>query len=57
MEAVKTEAGANSPKKDLDPKAFAQKLTFTDEVAALGISEEDRLHARKGLLSHPQRRW
>jgi DNA primase len=30
-----------SPSREFDPAAFAAKLAFTDEVAELGISEED----------------
>jgi hypothetical protein len=32
-----------------DPQAFASKLTFTDEVAALGISEEDATRPQIGF--------
>ena len=32
-----------------DPQAFAGKLTFTDEVAALGISEEDATRPQIGF--------
>jgi hypothetical protein len=43
-----------SPSKEFDPVAFAAKLAFTDEVAELGISEEDATtdwaHPRKGLF-------
>ena len=53
----KTEAGNNrpQPKRDtkketaFDPSAFASKLAFTDEVAELGISEEDATRLQIGF--------
>ena len=53
----KTEAGNNQPqpkretKKEttFDPVAFASKLSFTDEVAELGISEEDATRLQIGF--------
>ena len=53
----KTETGNNrsQPKRDtkketaFDPAAFASKLAFTDEVAELGISEEDATRLQIGF--------
>jgi DNA primase len=50
----KTEVGDNRPKKDFDPAAFAAKLQFTDEVAALGLTEETA--TKLGVGWHPQRK-
>jgi DNA primase len=36
-------------KKDFDPAAFASKLAFTDEVAELGIAEEDATRLQIGF--------
>jgi DNA primase len=37
------------PAPAFDPQAFAAKLTFTEEVAALGFSEEDAEHFQVGF--------
>ena len=37
--------------KEFDPAAFASKLTFTDEVAELGLSEEDATKLGMDLLA------
>jgi DNA primase len=51
----KTERGSQpAPKKEVkefDPAAFASKLTFTDEVAELGLSEEDATKLGMDLLA------
>ena len=57
FDTQKTEAGNNrpQPKRDtkketaFDPSAFASKLAFTDEVAELGISEEDATRLQIGF--------
>jgi DNA primase len=36
-------------RKDFDPQAFASKLAFTDEVAELGISEDDATRLQIGF--------
>jgi hypothetical protein len=38
-----------SPSREFDPVAFAAKLSFTDEVAELGISEEDATRLQIGF--------
>jgi hypothetical protein len=38
-----------SPSREFDPVAFAAKLAFTDEVAELGISEEDATRLQIGF--------
>jgi hypothetical protein len=38
-----------SPSKEFDPLAFAAKLQFTDEVAELGITEEDATRLQIGF--------
>jgi len=50
-----------------DPLAFAERLTYSDEVAELGVSEEDStrlalvsargLMKGRGLLPHQARQW
>ena len=42
-------AETTAPKKEFDPVAFAAKLSFTDEVAELGISEEDATRLQIGF--------
>jgi DNA primase len=42
-------AETTAPKKEFDPAAFASKLAFTDEVAELGISEEDATRLQIGF--------
>jgi hypothetical protein len=43
-----------SPPKKFDPVAFAAKLVFSDEVEALGLTEEDA--TKLGIGWHPQRK-
>jgi DNA primase len=42
-------AETTAPKKEFDPQAFAGKLAFSDEVEALGISEEDATRLQIGF--------
>jgi DNA primase len=49
----KQEAKKAEPR-EFDPAAFASKLAFTDEVAALGLTEADA--TRLGIGYHPQRK-
>jgi len=56
-EATVPQAGraeTTAPKNEFDPAVFAQKLVFSPEVSALGISEEDA--TRLGIGFHPQRK-
>jgi len=48
---TKPEGGKTAP---FDPDAFAKKLTYSDDLATLGVSEEDA--SRIGLGYHPQRK-
>ena len=42
-------AETTAPKKEFDPVAFASKLQYTNEVAELGISEEDATRLQIGF--------
>jgi DNA primase len=44
----KQKAGENQPK-PFDPVAFASKLQFTDEVSALGLTEQDATRLQIGF--------
>ena len=48
-------AAATKKETAFDPVAFASKLQFTDEVAELGISEEDATRLQIGFTRYPQR--
>jgi hypothetical protein len=58
-EATVPQAGraeTTAPKKEFDPAVFAQKLVFSPEVSALGISEERCYEARHRLSSSTEDR-
>ncbi len=48
-------AAATKKETAFNPVAFASKLAFTDEVAELGISEEDATRLQIGFTRYPQR--
>jgi DNA primase len=45
----KTEGRKQPASKEFDPAAFAQKLSYSDEVSELGISEEDATRLQIGF--------